>query len=60
MGPLYATSAVVLGAGFVGQAVALAVRPTFRSSMRLFRYSISYLALLFGAIAVDTLERFGA
>jgi protoheme IX farnesyltransferase len=57
-GPVYLVSAVVLGAAFLREAHALqrevrsgaAVKP-----MRLFHYSITYLALLFLAVAVDQL-----
>jgi protoheme IX farnesyltransferase len=57
-GPVYLISAVVLGAAFLREAHALqrdvrsggAVKP-----MRLFHYSITYLALLFLAVAVDQL-----
>ncbi|MTB27212.1 MAG: protoheme IX farnesyltransferase [Actinobacteria bacterium] len=59
MGPVYAVSAVVLGALFVYEAYRLlgAARRNDENllsrAMRLFHYSISYLALLFLAIAID-------
>ncbi len=57
-GPLYAVSAVVLGGVFLREAHLLRAR--IRSGadpapMRLFHWSISYLALLFLAVAVDQL-----
>ncbi|MSW93459.1 MAG: protoheme IX farnesyltransferase [Actinobacteria bacterium] len=59
MGPVYAVSAAVLGALFVYEAYRLlgAARRNDENllsrAMRLFHYSISYLALLFLAIAID-------
>jgi len=58
MGPLYVVSAVVLGAAFVGYAVRLRQQATPRAAMRLFQYSITYLTLLFAAMAGDVLVRF--
>ena len=57
-GPLYAVAAVALGAVFLREAHLLQVR--IRSGaepapMRLFHWSITYLALLFLALAVDQL-----
>ncbi len=63
-GPVYAVSAVVLGAVFLLEAhrllgranagvVGAALRP-----MRLFHYSITYVSLLFVAVAVDPFVRF--
>jgi protoheme IX farnesyltransferase len=49
----YLVTAVVLGAGFVGLAVALVVRPSPAAAVRLHVASLAYLALLFGAMAVD-------
>lgn len=54
MGALYLAASVVLGALFVAGAVRLRQRPTMPSAMALFRFSIVYLALLFGAVALDT------
>jgi protoheme IX farnesyltransferase len=58
MGPLYVVSAAVLGAIFVFYAVRLRQRATPRAAMRLFQYSITYLTLLFAAMAGDVLVRF--
>jgi protoheme IX farnesyltransferase len=57
MGPLYWAAAIVLGAIFVQGAVRLRRDPTTGAAMRLFGYSITYITLLFGAIAVDQLVR---
>jgi len=55
VGVLYLVAAVVLGAVFVGQAVRLARDPSPVRAIRLFTTSNTYLALLFAAVAVDTL-----
>jgi protoheme IX farnesyltransferase len=57
MGVLYLVAALVLGAVFTYHAVVLARDATYRQAMRLFRYSISYISLLFGAMALDQLVR---
>ena len=48
-----------LGAVFTGLAVQLMRQSTPAKAMRLFSYSITYITLLFGAIAVDQLVRSG-
>jgi len=53
MGVLYLSASLLLGGLFVGQAVRLVREATERNAMRLFRYSISYLGLLFTAAAAD-------
>jgi len=53
MGTLYVVSACVLGAGFV--AASLRLLRTISRAMRVFRLSNIYLALLFGAVALDVL-----
>ncbi len=58
MGVLYVVSAAVLGAGFLVYAVRLRQLATPRAAMRLFQYSITYLTLLFAAMAGDVLVRF--
>ena len=60
MGPIYLVAAVVLGALFLRQAWGLWRRAgseedSTAGAIRLYRYSISYLTLLFAAIALDTL-----
>jgi heme o synthase len=58
-GALYVSAAVVLGIGFVASAVRVRREQTTAAAMALFRYSISYLGLLFLAVALDTVVRFG-
>ena len=60
MGWIYLAAAVVLGAIFLRQAWALwrqgaSEEGSTAGAIRLYRYSISYLTLLFAAIAVDAL-----
>ena len=59
MGWIYLLAAVGLGALFVVSALRLRANATDgRAAIGLFRYSISYLTLLFGAVALDALLRF--
>jgi len=58
MGVLYLVSAVVLGAVFVVFALRLRRDQSTQAAMALFRYSITYLTLLFVAMAGDVLIRF--
>ena len=60
MGLIYLAAAVVLGGIFVWRAFtlnreALSPEGSLAQSIRLYRYSISYLTLLFAAVAVDAL-----
>jgi protoheme IX farnesyltransferase len=55
MGPLYWVSALVLGAVFCGLAFQLWRQPTEVRAMRLFHWSITYVTVLFGAMAADQL-----
>jgi protoheme IX farnesyltransferase len=60
MGPIYLVAAVALGAIFLWQAYGLWRRgaseeASTAGAIKLYRYSISYLTLLFAAIALDTL-----
>ena len=55
MGVVYAVAAVALGGWFVWRALRLWRGGSPADSMRLFRYSIVYLALLFAAVAADAL-----
>lgn len=55
MGPLYTITALILGAMFV--VAVLRVGTTRRSGLELFRFSITYLTVLFSAMAVDALLR---
>ena len=59
LGVLYMVSAAVLGAGFLGLSVQVLRTESPAVAMRLFTYSITYVTLLFGAMAVDQLVRFG-
>src|SRR5207249_6045256 len=58
-GFVYPAAAVVLGAIFIVRALRLRSAGTVAVAMSLFRYSIAYLALLFGAVALDTLIKHG-
>ena len=55
MGAVYLASALTLGGAFVWHAVRLWRSGTIRAAMSLFRFSILYLALLFGSMALDRL-----
>jgi heme o synthase len=58
MGLIYLVSAVGLGAGFVWYSLrVLRDASDGRAAIRLFRFSISYLTLLFAAVAADSLLR---
>ena len=57
MGQLYLVAAIVLGAVFLMLALQLLRDATPARAMRLFGYSISYVTLLFGAMAVDQIVR---
>jgi protoheme IX farnesyltransferase len=58
MGLIYLVSAVALGAGFVWYSLrVLRDVSDGRAAIRLFRFSISYLTLLFAAVAADSLLR---
>ena len=57
MGVIYIAAAVVLGAAFVFLAVRLCQHVSVELSMRLFSYSITYVTLLFSAMALDQLVR---
>ena len=57
MGLVYVIAAVALGAMFIVRAVQLSRAATPTRAIRLFVFSNTYLALLFAAIALDTLIR---
>lgn len=59
MGLIYWAAAVVLGAVFTVHSVQLLRDPTPKRAMRLFTWSITYITLLFGAMALDQLVRSG-
>lgn len=58
MGRLYTLVAAALGGVFLGYATRLAQVKTPAAAMSLFRYSITYLTLLFVAMAADVLVRY--
>jgi len=53
MGAIYIAAAVVLGGWFVWRALQLWRGTSPAESMRLFKFSILYLSLLFAAVAAD-------
>jgi protoheme IX farnesyltransferase len=59
MGNLYLGAAIVLGGLFTWMSFQLTRNATPQKAMRLFGYSITYITLLFGAMAVDQLLRSG-
>jgi heme o synthase len=59
MGAIYLVAAIVLGAIFTAMAVAVLRTPTPAKAMALFGYSITYVTVLFGAMAADQLVRSG-
>jgi heme o synthase len=59
LGWIYAVTAVVAGAGFLWGTVDLGRRPSPQRSMRVFAYSITYVSVLFAALTVDVLVRYG-
>ncbi len=59
LGPIYAVSAVLLGALFLWGTVDLGHNPTPQRSMRVFGYSISYVTLMFAAITIDVFVAHG-
>jgi protoheme IX farnesyltransferase len=59
LGVLYTVSAVVLGGLFLAGTIWLGKDPTAARSMRVFAFSITYVTLLFLAMSLDVLIRFG-
>ena len=59
LGVIYLITAVLANLVFIVGAVRLGRAPTSAQSMRLFAYSISYVTLLFVAMAVDVLVEHG-
>ncbi len=55
MGWIYAVAAIVSGAAFTARAIWLLRDPTPERAMKLFTFSITYLTVLFVAMAVDQL-----
>lgn len=60
MGVLYTVAAVALGGAYLGLTVQLHRDPDPAKAMRLFHWSITYVTLLFGAMALDQLLAGGA
>ena len=58
MSVIYLAATLILNGIFIGWAFKLWRNPNPKSAWGLFRYSIYYLALLFGAMAVDQMVRF--
>jgi protoheme IX farnesyltransferase len=52
-GGVYLAASLALGLGFIAGAVRLQRRADRRSALRLYLFSLAYLALLFGAMVVD-------
>jgi heme o synthase len=52
-GAVYLVCSVVLGAAFIFGAVRLLRSPSRRLALRLYLFSLAYLALLFGAMVAD-------
>ena len=59
LGWIYTTAAAILGALFAAGCLGLARDPSPKRSMRVFAYSITYVTILFGAMAIDVLVRYG-
>jgi protoheme IX farnesyltransferase len=57
LGAIYVVAATVLGVAFVGQAARLTRHIDAQAAIQFFTFSNTYLALVFAAIAVDTLVR---
>ena len=52
-GAIYLVASLVLGAGFIGGAVLLWRRADRTTALRLYLFSLAYLALLFAAMVAD-------
>jgi heme o synthase len=59
MGALYLVTAVAAGLGFLWLAVVVLRDQTPKAAMRLFGFSITYVTVIFAAMAVDVLVRHG-
>ena len=59
LGLIYMVAAVLLGVGFIVATIDLGRRPTQSRSMRLFAFSITYVTVLFVAMAVDVFIEHG-
>jgi protoheme IX farnesyltransferase len=52
-GAIYLAASLLLGATFIGGAVLLSRRADRRTALRLYLFSLAYLALLFAAMVAD-------
>jgi protoheme IX farnesyltransferase len=59
LGLIYVATAVVAGGLFLWGTADLGKDPTPQRSMRVFGFSITYVTLLFAAMTIDVLVRFG-
>jgi protoheme IX farnesyltransferase len=59
LGLIYGITAAVAGGAFLWSTVDLGKNPTPQRSMRVFGFSITYVTLLFAAMTIDVLVRFG-
>ena len=59
MGWIYGVAAIVLGAAFTWLSIRLLRDPTTARAMKLFTFSITWVTLLFAAMALDVLVRNG-
>jgi protoheme IX farnesyltransferase len=59
LGLTYMISAVVLGLGFIASTIDLSRNPTASRAMRVFGFSITYVTVLFTAMAVDVFVKYG-
>jgi protoheme IX farnesyltransferase len=59
LGLIYMISAVILGLGFIASTVDLSRNPTASRAMRVFGFSITYVTVLFTAMAVDVFVKHG-
>lgn len=58
LGPLYLATALVAGSLFIARSIEFRRQPTSERAMRLFRYSILYLSLIFVAVGLDGVTHF--
>jgi protoheme IX farnesyltransferase len=59
LGLTYMISAVVLGLGFIASTIDLGRNPSANRAMRVFGFSITYVTVLFTAMAVDVFIKYG-
>jgi protoheme IX farnesyltransferase len=59
LGLTYMISAVILGLGFIASTVDLGRHPSASRAMRVFGFSITYVTVLFTAMAVDVFVKHG-